>query len=277
MAGFPLKSRVVLITGASSGIGEAAAHCFARQGAIPVLVARREAELNRVAAAIKASYQIESPVLAADLRQEADRSRLRSFMEQEVRQLHVLIHNAGITAHGRFDETSASVLRETMEMNFFSVVDLTRDLLDLIKKSDGPKAIWLVSTPSGLHGVPGRFAYSASKAAGHAFLETLRVELKPLGIHTGVFCPGYTRTALRTSGLSADGSVLHEDQARGAAEPEAVAKKLVRAVQKRKRLVVLSLNGFMVKFGRTLFPRVLEWLMATKLKRDFAPQHPPSP
>ncbi len=271
MARFVLQDRVALVTGASSGIGEATAIVLAERGALPVLVARRKGELQRVADHIRERTGKSPLVFAADIADESDRRALVHFLEREVSALHVLVHNAGITAHGRFDESSPVVLRKTMELNFFAVAESTAALLPLLKRTSGERLIALVSTPSGLYGVPGRFAYSASKAAGHALMETMRMELAADRISCTIFCPGYTRTALRTSGLAADGAVLAEEQATGAREPRDVALRLVRAIERRERLVLLGMNGRLLFWGRTLFPRLLERLMSHKLRADFAP------
>ncbi|MBI3395657.1 MAG: SDR family NAD(P)-dependent oxidoreductase [Spirochaetia bacterium] len=127
----------------------------------------------------------------------------------------------------------------------------------------------MVSTPSGLRGVPGRFAYSASKAAGHAMMETLGMELKAQNFRTVIFCPGYTRTGLRTSGLGPDGSVLGEEQAKGAKSPEFQAKHLCNALEKSQGIVISGFNGVAVYWLRTLWPSLLDKLMSAKLKRDF--------
>ncbi len=264
-----LREKTVLITGASGGIGEAAAHELARVGARPVLVARRAEELRRVAAALQESYDITAPICAADITRAADRERLRDFVENEVGRLDVLVNNAGITAHGRFDESEPDVLRRAMELNFFAAVELTRLLLPELKRAPGDKAVLLVSTPSGLYGVPGRFAYSASKAAGHVWMETLRLELADDHIQCNIFCPGYTATALRTSGLAADGSILKEEQSKHAKSPEHAAVKLREALEKNRRITLTNLQGRVVYWLRTLAPGLLEGLMRKKLKKDF--------
>jgi NAD(P)-dependent dehydrogenase (short-subunit alcohol dehydrogenase family) len=262
------KGTVVLITGASSGIGEATALELAAAGAIPVLVARRAAELERVAADVRSRVPGgELTWLAADITVAADREAIRGHIAERFGRLDVLINNAGITAHGRFDESDLSVLRSAMELNFFATVELTALLLPLIKGSPRrDRRIMLVSTPSGLYGVPGRFAYSASKAAGHAWMETIRQELKADGIHTVIFCPGYTRTNLRTSGLAADGTRLVEAQAAEAKSPEWMARKLKRALESRRRIVPSGFQGHALYWLRTLAPGLLEWSMSKKLR-----------
>ncbi len=264
------RNKVVLITGASSGIGEATAHELAARGAAPILIARRAAELERVAADLRSRFP-ESRVglLAADITRAPDRLRIRKYVEGEFGRLDVLINNAGITAHGRFDESTPEVLRKAMEINFFAAAELTGVLLPLLQYSrEHRRAIALVSTPSGLYGVPGRFAYSASKAAGHALMETLRQELHADGIDAVIFCPGYTRTGLRTSGLAADGGVLSEEQSKHAREPEWMAARLRAAIEGRKRTVLTGFQGSLVYWLRTLAPGLLEWLMRKKLKHD---------
>ncbi len=264
-----LRDKRILITGASSGIGEAAARVAAARGALPVLVARREEELKRVAEAVQGDFGIQATSIAGDLTNAEDRERIARETEQ-LGSLHVLVNNAGITAHGRFDRTDPSVIRRAMEINFFAVAEITRLLLPLLKKTSGQKSIVLVSTPSGLYGIPGRFAYSASKAAGHALMETLRMELKDYRIGTTIYCPGYVRTNLRTSGLDHDGGTLKEEQASDAREPEEAAEKLIRAVERGKRFETLGKNGRAVYWLRTLAPGLLERITRRKLRADFA-------
>ena len=268
------KDRLILITGASGGIGAATALAAARRGARPLLVARREPELKEIAARIAEIQGGEVPYVVADVTAAEDRRAIRTAVEATGRTLDILVHNAGITAHGRFDESQPEVFRKTMELNFFAVAELTGELLPLMKRSPdrvGRGLIALVSTPSGLHGVPGRAAYSTSKAAGHALMETLRIELRDQNIGTLIFCPGYTRTALRTSGLAADGGRLSEEQAAGALEPEAVADMLCDGIERERRIVFTGNTGRFVYWLRTLAPGFLEQMMAKKLREDFQP------
>jgi len=261
-----LNNKTILITGASSGIGEATAIEIARYASRVYCVGRRKNELDRVVELIKERHGDKGVAIEADITREEGRSRILDVVGGGP--LHVLINNAGITAHGRFDASAPSVLRDTMELNFFAMSELTRILLPVIKKTEGEKLIALVSSPSGFYGIPGRFAYSASKAAGHAIMETLRIELKPFSVRTLIFAPGYTRTALRTSGLAADGSVLAEKQASGAKEPGAVATLLIRAIRKNRRYAFTDLNG-RAAFLLRQFPSLFDRILAKKLKDDF--------
>ncbi|MCB1172471.1 MAG: SDR family NAD(P)-dependent oxidoreductase [Leptospiraceae bacterium] len=264
-----------LITGASSGIGAAVAHALAARGASLVLVARRAMELKRVEREIRSSASestAEIHCIPADVTAAMDRQRIRDFLEQKQLPLHILINNAGITSHARFDETQSDVLRRTMEINFFAAVELTAQMLPLLKKSARPtggrKSIVLVSTPSGLYGIPGRFAYSASKAAGHVWMEAMRQELKADQIQCNIICPGYTRTALRQSGLDGQGNTIQEEQAKEAKSPHYMAVQIINGIIKNKRLLLTDTNGRFVYWLRTLAPGLLERIMAKKLAKD---------
>ena len=263
-----LKGKRVLVTGASSGIGEATVKELARAGAVPILVARREKELKRVQKEIEQSTPNGpySESIAADICEPKDRKKIYNHLKKSSG-LDILIHNAGITAHGLFEASHPKVLRQTMEINFFAAVELTTLLLPFLKQNSGKKAIVLVSTPAGLYGIPKRFAYSASKAAAHAWLEALRMEMKgeSCSLLTSIFCPGYICTNLRTSGLNADGSRLSEKQEKNADSPVKAAKKLLWAVKKEKRLAVMEPNGFFVYWLRTLAPALLERLIRKKM------------
>ena len=267
--GVRLPERSVLITGASSGIGEATASILAARGARLVLVARRSNELERVQAGLRKSGHNQTiEIVPADITRASDRNRIRKAVER-LGELHLLINNAGITAHGRYDESVPGVLRKTFELNFFAATELTGELLPIMKRSSADKMIVYVSTPSGLYGIPGRFAYSASKAAGHAWMESMRFELEQDRIGALIFCPGYTRTALRTSGLNEKGQIISEEQARGAASPEHIAGLLCRAIERDRRLALTNFNGRVIYLLRTLAPGLLFRLLSKKLKKDF--------
>lgn len=259
-----IKGKIVLITGASSGIGEAAARLCAVRGALPILVARREEELKRVQSQIRMETSVDCVAISADVTRASDRSKIADTAEHYG--VSVLIHSAGITAHGRFERTRPEVLEKTMEINFLSPVYLTQALLPAMRKPAGQKKIVLISTPSALHGIPHRFAYSASKAAGHAWMESIRVELHREHFDTLLFCPGYTRTALRSSGLAADGSVLSEPQAKNARSPEDVAERLLRAIRKDKRIAFTSTAGPLLYYLRILAPGFLEKRLRKELE-----------
>ncbi|MCS7204138.1 MAG: SDR family NAD(P)-dependent oxidoreductase [Leptospiraceae bacterium] len=266
-----LKNKYALITGGSSGIGEALAYELASVGSIPILIARKENELKRVQSEISSRYGINSFSFPCDITSSSDRKNLKQFLE-EFTKIDLLIHNAGITNHGKFEVSTEEALRKTFEINFFSVVEITRIVLPKMKSmsqsSNEKKMIVLVSTPSGLFGIPERFAYSSSKAAAQLFIESISYELLPYQIKTCIVFPGYTKTNLRKSGITSDGRPLDEEQEKNAKSPEEVAKIIVNAIQKEKKYAFTNLTGKFIFYGRVLFPEFLEKLILKKTAKN---------
>lgn len=262
-----IQNHNFLITGASSGIGQHTAIEIARKGGFPILVARREDRLQELALTIEKMFGKRPLYKTCDVTSKSDVQGLFPFVRDNASGLHGLINNAGITAHGRFEDTKLDVARNAMELNFFATAEVTGNLLPLLQSTPGQKMIVYVSTPSSLYGIVERYAYSASKAAGNMLMDAIRMEHGKDQIHTLVFAPGYTETELRTSGLGADGSILKEEQAKGAKSPSDVAQKLIRAIEKNQRIAFTDMNGRAVYYLRTLAPALLEKLILRKTSR----------
>lgn len=259
-----IKNKYVLITGGSSGIGEFLAKELARYKAIPILIARRKEELERVQKEIHKDCNISSITFSCDITNPKDREKLKDFINTLPR-IDILVHNAGITNHGPFLQSTEEALRKTFEINFFSVVEVTRIALPkLLEKPRQKKLMILISTPSGLYGIPERFAYSSSKAAAQLFLESIAHELYKEDIKILIFFPGYTKTNLRKSGITSDGKPINEDQEKSAKDPQEVAKIFRKAIEKEQRYVFNNLTGRFIFYGRILFPNLLDFLIRKK-------------
>src|SRR5829696_8230558 len=182
---------VALITGASSGIGEASARRLAREPGIGlVLVARRADRLERLAADLPAR----ATALPLDLTGGDAPARARAHVEQHYGgRLHLLVNNAGAGGRGTFASTGAALVRENMAINFFASVALTEALLPLLRAS-APSAIVNVASTAGRIGRPGVGAYSAAKAALAVWSDSLRAEEHPHGVHVGTVMPGFIPT-----------------------------------------------------------------------------------
>jgi len=181
---------VFLVTGASSGIGEATARRLAREpGAQLVLVARREDRLKSLADELgNATY------VPADLTWEDSPARIREHLEHEHGgALHLLVNNAGTAWRGRFAEAGYENVRKTMEVNFDAVLRLTEALLPLLR-ANAPSAIVNVSSTAGRVSRAGSAAYSASKFALAGWSDGLHLEEKPHGVHVGLVLPGFITT-----------------------------------------------------------------------------------
>jgi uncharacterized protein len=181
---------IALITGASSGIGEATARRIAREpGARLVLVARREERLRALAAEVGDG----ALVLAEDLTDEGAPARIAAAVEAEHGRLDLLVNNAGAGWRGTFAEKGFENLRRTMDLNFDAQVRLTEALLPLLRRS-APSSIVNVASTSGRVARAGSSAYSASKFALIGWSDALYLEERPHGVHVGVVNPGFVAT-----------------------------------------------------------------------------------
>ena len=186
-----MTERVALITGASSGLGEAAARRIAQEpGMRIVLLARRAERLEALAAALPAP----ATALPLDLLDEDAPARARAHLEEEHGgRLDLLVNNAGAGGRGAFAVTGYELIRRTMALNFDAQVRLTEALLPLLRAS-APSAIVNVSSTSGRIGRPGAGAYSASKAALAVWTDSLRAEEHAHGVHVGAVMSGFIPT-----------------------------------------------------------------------------------
>jgi len=271
MKPFKLQNRIALVTGSSSGIGEAIARELARRGARPVLTARRIKELERVRRDILEETGIEPLCIAADIIRKSDRDRIIQTIQERWGELHILVNNAGIAFHGRFDECDFSTFRRVMELNFFSMAEFTLEILPLMKRARGEKALVYISSISGVYGMPGRSAYSASKFAGNGLMESLRIELAGEGFHSLIACPGYVKTDLRSSGVTAVGETLNEKQDSRSISPEKAAQSICNSLIKRKKIAFTDGTGRLVYWLKLLAPNFIERKISKRLQHQYRP------
>lgn len=186
----PHPPHVALITGASSGIGEAVARRIALEPkAELVLVARREDRLRALAAQLPAP----TTYVACDLTDEDAPGRVLAHVGEHHERLSLLVNNAGASWRGTFEEAGYANVRRTMELNFDSVVRLTEAMLPLLRRS-APSAVVNVSSTAGRIARPGAGAYSASKFALAGWTDSLRAEEIAHGVHVGLVLPGFIQT-----------------------------------------------------------------------------------
>ncbi len=255
------KNKVVVVTGGTDGIGKALVDLLLLKGAKVATCGRHHDTLYKLQAEYPA-YPLHTVV--ADVSNEND---CRHFIESSITtlgEIDVLINNAGISMRGLLAETTTEVLHKLMDVNFFGAVYCTKNALESILKTKG--TIVGVSSIAGYRGLPGRSGYSASKFALQGWLEAIRTELLPSGVHVMWVCPGYTASNIRKAALNGDGqpqgeSPLKESQLMPAGE---VAKHILNAIEKKKRTLVLTFTGKQTIIVNRLFPG---W--ADKLVRKF--------
>jgi len=235
-----LQDKVIVITGASSGIGRALAEAALARGAKIGVCARN---LEKLQEAYATSDQERLITFAADISKEADCKAFINFVLAKWGRIDVLINNAGISMRALFEEAQISVIRELMDVNFFGTVYNTKYALPSIRKNNG--VIVGVSSIAGYRGLPARTGYSASKFAMQGFLEALRTELLHTGTHVMWVCPGFTASNIRNTARSADGSYqketpLEETKLMTAAQ---CATIILDGVEKRKRNIIMTTQG----------------------------------
>lgn len=260
----PLRfhDRNVWITGASSGIGEALAVEWSREGARVILSSRNEMELERVRQrCVEPSRHV---VKVLDLTDAGAITSTAADVLNEVGHIDVLVHSGGVSQRSRAIDTTIETDRAIMELNYFGTIALTKAILpSMVERGAGH--IVPISSVIGYVGLPTRSAYAASKHALHGFFNALRAEMHDHGIRVTIACPGYVRTKVSENALLGDGSRygrLDETHAR-AIEPERAARAIINGVARGNREVhVGGKEVFAIPFQR-FFPG----LVARALRR----------
>lgn len=247
------QPKVVVITGASSGIGEATALEFARKGWSLVLAARSVDKLNKVADNCRAMGS-KVHVAKCDVSIEEDCKRLIAETLSVYGTFHVLVNNAGISMRAMFNEADLGVIKQVMDINFWGAVYCTKYALPELLKNKG--SVITVSSVSGLVGLPARTGYSASKYALNGFMQSLRIENLHNGLHVGIVYPGYTSSNIRNAALNKDGiqqseSPLDESKLMPASK---VGQTILWMVNTRRRQRILTTQGHLVNFLNAFVP-----------------------
>ncbi len=232
-----MQSKVIVITGASSGIGKALAEKFASEGWNLVLAARRTDRLNELKKTLTA---VEVLTVETDVTKESDCKNLIDSAIEKFGRIDVLVNNAGISMRASFEDVKLDVLRQVMDVNYWGTVYCTRFALSHLIKQNG-SLVGVISI-GGYIGLPGRTGYSASKFAVRGFLDTIRVEYMKSGLHVLVAAPGFTATEIRKNALMPDGSPQGETprNENKMMSAEDCAAKIYKAIISRKRRIILT-------------------------------------
>lgn len=263
------RERVVWITGASSGIGEALARAFAHSGARVVISARRRAELERVhASLVRAAEPGRHLVLPLDLTAPDTFASAVETVRAHFGCIDFLVNNAGVGQRGFVAETPLAIDRAIMEVNFFGQVGLTKAVLPVLRAQRSGRIV-VISSVVGYVATPRRSAYAASKHALQGFFNALRAEVWADGVRVTLVCPGYVRTQISVNALTSSGS-RHEkmDSAqRRAISPEAFAGQLLRALAAGRDEVYIGGREVWAIYLQRLFPR---WVAHVLRRTNFS-------
>lgn len=252
-------NKVVWITGASSGIGEALAVAFSQNGARLVLSARRAEELERVRQGCQnPDAHLVLPLDLTDL----DATALTERVMAHFGQIDMLVNNGGVSQRGTVAETALDVDRRIMEINYFGAIALTKAVLPPML-AQGSGRMVVISSLSGKISTARRSAYAASKHALHGFFNALRSEVYPSGIGVTLVCPGYVRTNLSRHALSGDGSAhgqVDATQSRGL-DPDDLAAHILDAVARGQDELLIGGKEVLAVHLNRLFPAAYRWMI----------------
>lgn len=262
-----LTDKVVIVTGATSGIGEACALAFGNAGAKVAITGRSQVKLDNTLVKLQRAG-IEAIAILADAGLEADNIKMVTETLHHFGKIDILINNAGISMRALFEDLEINVFKKVMDTNFWGTVYATKFCLPEILKSRG--SIVGVSSINGYRGTPARTAYTASKFAMNGFFESLRTEVMKKGVHILVACPGFTASNIRNNALTAKGtaqgqSPREEEKMMSAQE---VASEILRATIKRKRDLVLTRQGKLVVFLNKWIPGFMDGVVYKVMAKE---------
>ncbi len=257
-----LENNVTIITGASTGIGEALAYLLAEKGAHLVLSSRRVDELERVADTVRGIGKTSgsrATVIACDVANADDCKHLIDATVSEFGGIDTIVLNAGMTMWAKFaDIKDMAIVERIMQVNYMGAVYCTHYALPHLTHAKG--RIVGVASLTGLVGVPTRTAYAASKHAMRGFFDSLRIELAETGVTVTMIYPGFVATGIRENATGADGKAakidpVNKDEVMDVTECAGI---IVHAIERRRREEVMTLKGKLGQWLRLIAPKMID-------------------
>jgi short-subunit dehydrogenase len=252
------KDKVVVITGASSGIGRELAYQLAAQGAWLSLAARNAERLETVSAECQARGG-RAITVQTDVGEQSQCETLIQETVKNFQRIDVLVNNAGITMWAKFEDLQdLGLVEQIMRTNFFGSVYCTHHALPYLKQAKGQ--IVAISSLTGKAGVPTRSAYAASKHAMAGFFDSLRIEIAEYGIGVTMIYPDFVSSEVRERALGPDGRPLGSSPVREkeVMSAETCAEMIVKAMEKRKRELIMSFRGRIGQWLKLIAPGVVD-------------------
>jgi short-subunit dehydrogenase len=259
------NNKVVVITGASSGIGAELAIKLLQTGAFVAVCARQIEKFSQL------NINTNNPKLLIVKADVAIENECKNLIEQTIQQfktIDILINNAGISMRAMFADVDLQVLKSLMNINFWGTVYCTKYALPYIKQNKG--SIVAISSIAGYRGLPCRTGYSASKFAMQGFMESLRTELLHTGVQVLTVSPGFVasnirNTALNSSGNSQAETPLDENKLMSTEE---CATRILKGIVSNKKTIIMTLQGKLTVLTNKLFPRLADKLVYNHFKNE---------
>ncbi len=258
------NKKVVLITGAARGIGFATAELLAGQGASVVITDILEERLKESISLLK-SKGLDVTGFPSDVTDYESCTLAVKKTHESYGRLDILINNAGISIVAKFEECTSSTCAKLMDVNFMGSVNMTLAALDALKASKGH--VIFVSSVSGIRAIPTGSLYGASKAAIRSLAESIRLELKPFGIHVGVITPGFTTSDPTKTVMKGDGTPRPIDRAPHDT-PAGVAAGIALLIERKQRERILTPVGKITNLLQRMSPFILDFVLARKELRN---------
>jgi short-subunit dehydrogenase len=262
-----LQGRRIIVTGASEGIGRALSLALAGRGARLALAARDRPRLESLAQECRARGG-DARALPTDVTNQQDCEWLVDETVKAYGGIDVLVHNAGITMWSRFDALQdLAIFERLMEVNYLAPVRLTALALPHLKKSSG--LLVAVASLSGLTGVPERSGYAASKHAMIGFFDSLRIELSGSGVGVSVIAPDFVVSEIHKRAIGPDGEPLGESPMKVSKimTADACAARIVKAIERRERLVLMSARGKLGRWLKLIAPSLIDRIAAKAIRQ----------
>lgn len=264
------NEKVAMVSGASSGIGKALALELLSKGYRVSLSARRDTLITEYLRQVldEAEMQARCLVSKTDVTMEEE---CRNWVEKTVEKfgrIDVLINNAGLSMRALFEECQIDVMHRLMDVNFWGTVHCTHHAVKYLVESKG--SVVGISSIAGYQALPGRVAYSASKAAIQSLMQTLRIEYSKKGLHVMVVCPGFTASNVRNAALTKDGKPQGEtprDESK-MMQADEVARRIVRGIKRRRRALVMTPLGCATVFVEKFWPQLTEHIAYTYMAKE---------
>lgn len=265
MSSVQYQGKTALVTGASSGIGDAFARALAARGMSLVLVARNREALQKLADELKKSHGTSTEVIVADLSKEADVAAIPRTLADRGLTIELLVNNAGFMTYGHFEQLEAAADHAEVMVNVTALVDLCHALVPgMLKRKSG--GIINVASIVAFQPIPFMAVYSATKAFVVAFSMALAEEVRSRGVRVVTLCPGPTRTQLFVRSNSAD--VIRV----GSHTPDKVVATALKALDQGRGLIVDGWRNTMLSYFSSVLPRRFTAHMAG---RQVKPKSPP--
>jgi short-subunit dehydrogenase len=256
-----LQNKVIWITGASSGIGEALVYECAKQNAIIILSARRENELARVVKSARLNSS-NSLVIPFDL---SDTAKVKEYAQHIIAtfgKIDILINNGGLSQRAEAIETSTETERNLFEINYFSAVALSKAVLPYMLQNKSGKIV-IISSIAGKFGFYLRSSYSAAKHALHGYFESLRLEVEKKGLSVLLVCPGKIKTNVSFNAISSTGNSHNkmDESHENAMSAQECAQQIISGILNNKEeifiggkeLLAVKIKRFLPKlFGKII-------------------------